>query len=134
MSKGQPTAKQTPSPRPATPPEDRAAPALTEEVVREALLRCWGHQACQVNAVDWPEVLDRLMKPSGPSQGSTANARGRQSLKPALDEAVAALAIAFRDGPPADAAKVVRHAFIRLDPEHGAMLAAELTAACGSDQ
>jgi hypothetical protein len=103
--------------------------ALNTDTIRELLLACWGDQACQ-HAADWPAVLDRLMKPGTVTPDTSPDAHGRGSLRPAVDEAVAALAAAFANGPPDDPATAVWRAFPKLDREHCETLAAQLVAAC----
>jgi hypothetical protein len=77
--------------------------------VRELLLRVWLEQACQRSA-DRPAVQERLLA----------------TLGPLVAEAVARLANAFRDGPPADPALTVWRGFPRLDRTHCVELAALL--------
>lgn len=103
-------------------------PALTEQFVRETLLTHWGQQACQ-NPADWPRVLAALMKDAPASRDTSPDSGGRGSLKPAVDEAVAALTTAFANGPPSDPLDAVWRAFPRLHREHRAALAAALTEA-----
>jgi hypothetical protein len=98
---------------------------VAETRVRELLLATWGRQACQ-NPAHWPEVLERLLKDAPATPGGTSH--GRASLKPAVEEAVAALAAAFAAGPPPDPADCVWRAFPKLDRAHCAELAELLMA------
>jgi hypothetical protein len=109
-------------------PNEGDDPVLSNETIRELLLKHWGDQACQ-HPANWPAVLARLMTDAPASPHSSPDSRRRGSLKPAVDEAVAALAAAFADGPPADPATAVWRAFPKLDHAHCASLAAALTEA-----
>jgi hypothetical protein len=104
-------------------------PAPFDQTVRQLLLDCWGRQACRDHPQDWPDVLASLMQAAPASPHTSFENKGRGSLKPAVDYAVAMLAQAFTAGPPVDAPMVVWQAFPKLDRAHCAELAGALTAA-----
>jgi hypothetical protein len=83
--------------------------------VREVLLAVWLEQACRRPA-DRPETQEEMLLRWGTR----------------VDEAVAKLADAFRDVPPADPAREVWRAFPLLDRAHCAQLATLLIAAAGN--
>jgi hypothetical protein len=95
------------------------------EAIREALLACWGRQACR-RQDEWPAVLKRLFTKIGNGQEGS-----RGSLKPAVDEAVVALDRAIADGVMIDA-DVVWRAFSKLDRAHCEELAREISSMPGA--
>jgi hypothetical protein len=105
----------------------RGAGPLSSTRVRDLVCHVWGKQACQIRPSDWSEhVLPALMQSAGATQGKNATSegnQGRQSLKPALDEAVSALVEAFGGDAPDDPVTAVWVAFPKLDPKHRTMLA-----------
>lgn len=105
--------------------QPQAANGPTPSRVQELLTQVWMEQACR-RAEDRSRVLEALMKDGARTPGtdtaSTEN-HGRGSLRPLAEEAAAALAHAFANGPPTDPAHCIWHAFPRLDRGHRQQLA-----------
>jgi hypothetical protein len=89
--------------------------------VRSALYEVWGHQACAMNPADWPAMFERLMKAP------------RHDFRMRFEQAVTALAEAYRDGPPADGANVVFAYFPMLNFAHRSELARRLVALASAE-
>jgi hypothetical protein len=109
---------------------------LTEQRVRELLLRTWGEQACR-NPANWPDTLESLLR-GRPHDARDFDEHGhlkerarypRSSLLPAVDEATRTLTAAFARGVPDEPATVVWRAFSKLTRDSCARLTERLIAA-----
>lgn len=92
---------------------------MIHDQVRDALLRVWAQQACQVPE-DRERVLKALLAPGTEKKGS---------YRPRVEAAVTELTAAFGAADaPADPESVVWRAFSPLDAEHRHQLVGELLA------